>query len=169
MNENTVSSLTTTFVSNLESIVASLAQAEAKRVIEAAFSNIGIGAPATNGRVVRGQPTITKIAKPGRKPGLAKTVAAVAPTAQPIAKKGSLAKAKVAKKGKRVRRSPADLDRDVGRLVSFVKKNSGITNEKARAALGMEKQVWLGTVSHALQTKQLTKKGVKRSTTLHAK
>jgi hypothetical protein len=78
------------------------------------------------------------------------------------------AKAKASKKGgKRARTSPAELAQNLGRLVAFVKSNPGSTSEKTRAALSFEKSVWLKTLRHGIESKQLTTKGQKRSTTLY--
>lgn len=67
----------------------------------------------------------------------------------------------------RNRRSPADLDRDIGRLVAHVRANPGITTEKARAALGLERELWKSTVAHGVATKRLVRRGERRDTTLH--
>ena len=95
--------------------------------------------------------------------------------AKPAAKKAAPARAgaapaekkAVAKPAKRARRSPADLDRDVGRLVAFVRANNCATNEKVRAALHLSKTEWTSTLAKAVATKQLTTRGEKRNTTLH--
>lgn len=72
-------------------------------------------------------------AKPAAPKRVTKAKTAPAPKARP---------AKAAKPATRVSRSPADLDRDVGRLVAFVRANNGATNEKVRAALKLSKTEW---------------------------
>ncbi len=99
-----------------------------------------------------------------------KAPAKAAPKAAPAAKAAAPAAKKAAPgapKAKRIRRSIADLDRDVGRLVSVVRSKPGITSELARKELRMEKSEWLGTLKRALETKQLGTKGERRNTTLH--
>lgn len=86
--------------------------------------------------------------------------------AKPAAAKPATAKA-AKPAGKRNRRSPADLDRDVGRLVAHVRSNPGATTEKLRAALGLEREIWKSTVARAVETKQIERKGERRDATLH--
>ena len=101
----------------------------------------------------------------------AKTIADLAPKTQAAAKKSSpKPKAPTPTKptgAKRNRRSAADLDRDAGRLVAYVRANPGTSTEKARAGLKLEREIWKSTVSHAIATKQLVRKGERRDATLN--
>ena len=107
-------------------------------------------------------------AKPAAAAAAKKAPAKAAAKAAPAAKSAPAKKAAPgAPKAKRIRRSIADLDRDVGRLVSVVRSKPGITSELARKELRMEKSEWLGTLKRALETKQLGTKGERRNTTLH--
>lgn len=145
-----IQSLVEEFVNKLESLIRAQALAAAQAALGGA-----LGAAKTSAAAAP-----KKAAKPAAKPAAKKPAAAAA--AKPAAPKKP-----AAKKGARVRRSPAEIERDVAKLVAFVRANNGVTNEKARAALGLEKTTWSQTLKQAVAAKQLVTRGEKRNTTLH--
>ncbi|NUP07408.1 MAG: hypothetical protein HOW73_15265 [Polyangiaceae bacterium] len=86
--------------------------------------------------------------------GAAKAAPAAAPKAAP------------AKAGKRIRRSPAEIDAMAGRIVSYVRTHANQRSEVIRAALGIEKTHWIQAFRKLVDSKQLIATGQKRSTTL---
>jgi len=140
-----IDSLVSKFAADLEALVRTAA-------VQAVQGVLGGSAPQSAPRLVSAAVATRK--KSGPKPrSLGTPEAARAPAAvkpQP---------------GKRIRRTPADLDRDVGRIVSYVRANPGVSGEKARAAVGFGKTAWVLSVRRALETKQITSKGERRSTT----
>lgn len=95
-------------------------------------------------------------------PRAAKAVAKA--TAKP-AVKAAVSSPATKRTGKRFRRSAADLDRDVGRIVAYVRQNPGTNGETARAALAMDKTPWVISIRRAMETGQLQSTGQKRATT----
>ena len=68
------------------------------------------------------------------------------------------------------RRSAKDLGAVTEGIVSLVKKHpKGLRAEQIRAKLGIAKKEWMRPLGLALESKKLTKKGQKRSTTYYAR
>jgi hypothetical protein len=71
-------------------------------------------------------------------------------------------------RGKRVRRTAADLARVEQRIVEHVRKNPGQRAEQIKKALGLGKKDWMLPVSRLIERGSLKSKGEKRSTTYSA-
>ena len=68
-------------------------------------------------------------------------------------------------KGKRVRRTVADLDAAASKIVAFVKKHkNGVSAETIREELGLERKELPRPIKHALSQRLISKKGQKRAT-----
>lgn len=163
MANSEIQKLVDTFVSHLEAEIRSAALV----AVQAALS--GVSAKAAASPKAPAKLVVKAAAKPAVKPAAAKPSVAK-PAAKPAGAavaKPAAAKPAAAKPSVRVRRSPADIDRDVGRLTGYVRANQGITSEKARAVLQFDKTIWTQTLRRAVETQQLSTKGEKRNTTLH--
>jgi hypothetical protein len=67
------------------------------------------------------------------------------------------------------RRSAQDIAAVTSSIVALVKKHpKGLRSEQIRAELGIAKKEWMRPLGLALDSKRLTKKGEKRSTTYYA-
>lgn len=154
-------SLVDSFVSSIEAEIRSAAlEAVASALGGAKPSAPKVAAPAPAAK--RGRPKKTAATAPAKK---SVTVADLAPKSNKAAAKAPSAKKPAA--GKRNRRSAEDLDRDVAKLVAYVKANPGTSTEKARAGLKLEREIWKSTVARAIETKQVARKGERREATLH--
>lgn len=175
MSNLRIRTLVDNFVSQLDGEIRAAALEAVRAALGSAASLPKAAAPAVKAAAAQAKP-----AKRGRPPK-AKPAAAAAQAAAPkgaapvktildlIPSKKPGAKPAAAPKatGTRNRRSAADLDRDVAKVVGYVKSNPGTSNEKARAALKMEREVWKITVKRAIDTKQIARKGERRESTLH--
>lgn len=75
---------------------------------------------------------------------------------------------KTAKKGKRVRRSPAELEAVAQRVLDHIRKNGGQRSEVIRSALKLAKPEWLQAIARLTEKNQIKAKGQKRATTYSA-
>lgn len=144
MSKSTIEALVQEFVAKLEAAIRTQALAAAQAALG--------GGPVAAGRASAKAAGASRSAK--AEPPKAKPAKAARATPKP-------------KSAKRNRRSLADIDRDVERLVAFVRTNPKVTSEKARAALKLEKTTWTSTLKRALDVKKLKTLGEKRNTTLH--
>jgi hypothetical protein len=97
---------------------------------------------------------------PGRPPKAAAAPAVAKPAAS----------AKAPKAGRGGRRSSAEIESTIARIVGALKGNkSGMRSEQLQKALGIDKKDIFGPLTKALADGKLTKKGEKRSTTYFAK
>jgi len=71
--------------------------------------------------------------------------------------------------GKRVRRTAADLEITIGKIVALLSKNpDGLRSEDIRTRLGLQAKDMPKPLALAISSKQVKKKGAKRATTYFA-
>jgi hypothetical protein len=71
--------------------------------------------------------------------------------------------------GRRRRRSPQALGAASETILKHVKAHPGQRAEEVRAAVGMDKNLWIPAVKKLIEDKKIIKKGEKRATTYTAK
>jgi hypothetical protein len=95
------------------------------------------------------------------RPASANESAAAAPAAAPL-----VASARKTKSGRLKRRSPEEIAKALGQIVSLLKtKKAGLRAEQIRAALKMEAKEMPRVLKEGLSRKSLKSRGQKRSTT----
>jgi hypothetical protein len=87
-----------------------------------------------------------------------------APAAKPAPVAGAAARSSKPK-GRLARRSPADIAKTLGRVVTLLKsKKAGLRSEQIQAALGLDRREVPRVLKEGLTKKQLRSKGQKRAT-----
>lgn len=153
MPNNQLTVLVTRFVADLERLIREDMTSSIQETLRNALGRVGSSAA----------PAPRAAAAPAkRRPGRPKKAAPVA-----AAPKKPAAKQPAAKKAPASRSTLADLDATVGRIASYVASHDGARSEVVRAALKIEKNEWIRGLRRALETNRITKKGAKRTTTLH--
>lgn len=148
-----IQALVARFASEIETLVRTAA-------VRAVTEALGSGSPApADTSAAAPAPRAVRKARTAKRKGRR---TAPKPVAAPVAR---TATPKPAAKPTRARRSTAELDRDVGRLVAYVGSNPGVRAEQARPALEMGSVAWIGTVRRALETKRVVATGNKSATT----
>lgn len=99
-------------------------------------------------------------AKPAKRAAVGAPKKAKAPAAKPKAARSS---------GKRARRTTADLERDAGRILGYVKSHPGQRAEAIKKALGIASNHWALPVALLVQRGAITAKGEKRATSYSAR
>lgn len=92
-----------------------------------------------------------------------------APVAAPAPRAASAGRAAPASHGKRIRRSPAQLDQVAKTIHDYVSQNPGLRAEQIKAALKLRTKDWALPVKKLIDEGQLVAKGEKRATTYVAK
>lgn len=72
-------------------------------------------------------------------------------------------------KGKRVRRTPADIANTANKIHAYVKAHPNTNAEAIKKALGIAKSEWLVPLASLMEAKRLSSKGQKRATTYTAR
>lgn len=147
-----IDALVSRLVTDLETLIRTAAVTAVTEALGAApATSAAVPAPKAAGRPVPAK-------RKGRTP--APTPAAKAGPA-PVAPKPAPKPAKPA----RARRTTADLDADVGRIVAYVGANPGVRAEAARPALGFTPLSWIPTIKRAVETRQVVATGNRSATT----
>jgi len=150
MNNPQIRALVDRLVVDLERIFRESTQASVQHALRAALASLG--GSLAGGAAPR--PAATAKRGPGRPKKAAPNGAS--------SKKGSR------KAGKRIRRSPAELEAVAHRVLDHVRKNGGQRSEVIRSSLKLGKPEWLQAVARLTEKGQIKAKGQKRATTYSA-
>jgi len=142
----------------IQALVADFAAALERLVHEQALATVSQAlGPFTSATSTKASAPKAK-AKPAKRPAAA--AAKKAPAAKPKAAKSS---------GKRARRTNADLERDAGRILGYVKSHPGQRAEAIKKALGIASNHWALPVALLIQRGSISAKGEKRATSYSAR
>lgn len=169
MSNPQIQQLVSNFVDDLTAVFQRSALEAVQASLGASLGALGGGSTPAAARIVQKRPgRPAKAAKPA--PAFVATPKKAAPQKAALPKapapKQAAPKAASQKGGKRIRRSPAEIDAMVGRIVSYVGTHNGERSEIVRSALKIDKQQWLTAIRRSIETQQITTKGQKRTTQL---
>lgn len=142
MATSNVDAIVAKFVSDLERIYRSQAQAVVQEALRTALAE---------GEVVKHRRVTTR--RRGSPPRARARTSTMPPRAA---------------KSKRIRRTLAELEHAAHRVLDYVRKNPGQRSEAIRAALRLDKNQWTTTIAQLIEKGQVKSRGEKRLTTYTA-
>jgi hypothetical protein len=111
----------------------------------------------------------SSLARVAPKPAAAKRKPGPKPRAVGTPEAARAPQAKPAKKGKRVRRTAAEIAATANRIHAYVKANPNTNAERIKKALAIPSNQWGGPLGLLMSAKRLVSKGEKRATTYSAR